>query len=457
MIDPNNKKDFESTFMPLNDADVDEKNLVCKMQKGSDSENAFKIVKVTRQERMDILFAKSALPYTLYFISFFSSTRLKILKPSMYRKMEKVLLKLCCFLFKTPFRPDTNIFNFDGEPDPSRQKILRELNFIDYLAELISRPFERGLIDIQMLNGTMPITRILAMSYTTIKYIIRENRTNELYCSQWLNLFLDHSLKTKSKKEIMAEKTLTELIDNNKRILTNRIGRGTVNKFIQLVSEDKISKYIEILRVIIICNGKPLTGHQREISQLLLRDKKMREKLMYKLKMDETFNKVQYCLNYNGSKWDNLDKLKTTSNFLDYLGSSPFDYFVSFTFLLGDLCLMRNYKAIETLQKFIPFEICFTIITSNDYPISIKEAFANLMTNLWVDVAPLQKVFVPNYIKLWGELKDTKYENQAIREKRDQIETLKQKVIEYLNSIEHDQFYKEEEIKFLLTMLKMMK
>lgn len=427
------------------------------MKKGSDSENAFKIVKLTKQERMDISFSKSALPYTLYFISFFSSSRLKILKPSMYRKMEKVLLKLCCFLFKTPFRPDVDIYNFDGEPDPSRQKILRELNFIDYLAELISRPFERGLIDIQLLTGTMPITRILAMSYTTIKYIIRENRTNELYCSQWLNLFLDHSLKTKSKKEIMAEKTLTELIDNNKRILTNRIGRGTVNKFIQLVSEDKISKYIEILRVIIICNGKPLTGHQREISQLLLRDKKMREKLMYKLKMDETFNKVQVCFSYKGDTWFSLDKLKTSTNFLDYLGSSVFDYFVSFTFLLGDLCLMRNYKAIETLQQFIPFDVCFNIVTSSDYPISIKEAFAYLMTNLWVDVAPLQKAFVPNYIKVWGELTEKKIENLAISRKREQIEILKQKVIEYLNSIQQHQFYEEDEIKFLLEMLKMMK
>lgn len=302
------KSDFESTFMPLNDADVDEKNHVCKMEQGVDSENAFKIIKLTKQEKMDVFFARSAIPYILYFISFFSARRLKLLKPSMYMKMEELLVRICCFLFKAPFRTDVNIFNFDGEPDSHRQKVLRELNIIDYLTELLSRPFDRGLFEIKLLRENMPITRILSMSYTTIKYIIRENRTNELYCSQWLNLFLDQSLKTKGRREIMAEKTLTELIDNNKRILTNRIGRGTVHKFIQLVSEDKVAKYIEILRVIIICNGKPLTGNQREISQLLLRDTKMRDRLMYKLRMRKGY--VDVCFNVKTEAWVSIHQLK---------------------------------------------------------------------------------------------------------------------------------------------------
>ena len=107
------KNDFESTFMPLNDNDIDEKNHVCKMEKGVDSENAFKIIKLSQQEKMDVLFARSALPYILYFVSFFSARRLKLLKPSMYMKMEEMLIKICCFLFKVPFRANINIFNFD--------------------------------------------------------------------------------------------------------------------------------------------------------------------------------------------------------------------------------------------------------------------------------------------------------------------------------------------------------
>jgi hypothetical protein len=36
----------------------------------------------------------------------------------------------------------------------------------------------------------------------------------------------------KGRREMMAESTLIELIDNNQRILTKRISKSTVNKFI---------------------------------------------------------------------------------------------------------------------------------------------------------------------------------------------------------------------------------
>ena len=427
------------------------------MTKGSDSENAFRITKISKDERMDILFAKSSLPYILYFISFFSAKRLQLLKPSMYRKMEKLLTKLCCYLFRSNYRPDSNIFEFDGEPDYHRQKILRELNIINYLTELISRPFDRGLFDIKLLKENMLITRILAMSYTTIKYIIRENRSNELYCSQWLNLFLEHSLKTKGRREIMAEKTLTELIDNNKRILTDKIERGTVNKFIQLVSEDKVAKYIEILRVIIICNGKPLTGNQREISQLLLKDDKMRNRLMYKLRLDQGKQLVQVCFEMNGEEWFDLETLSTKTLLMSYLGNSVFDYFVSFTFLLGDLCMKRNYKAIETLQEFIPFNICYNIVTHENYPIRVKEAFTYLMIALWVDVAPLQKRLMPDHIKFWDLNGGLSMHGNRLVEKREQCERLKLEVINYLTSVQEHQFYEEEDIRFMIMMLKLLK
>jgi hypothetical protein len=328
------------------------------------------------------------------------------------------------------------------------------------MTELLSRPFDRGLFDIKLLKESMPITRILSMSYTTIKYIIRENRTNELYCSQWLNLFLDQSLKTKGQREIMAEKTLTELIDNNKRILTNRIGRGTVNKFIQLVSEDKVAKYIEILRVIIICNGKPLTGNQREISQLLLRDQKMRDRLMYKLKMSKGL--VWVCFNIHSETWISIQKLKKQEEIIERFNvegnSNPsmFEYFVSFTFLLGDLCLKRNYKAIETLQSMIPFEICYNLVTNDVYPIEIRESFTYLMTTLWVDVAPLQKVLIPNHIKFWDKSDNSKFKNISILEKREQCESLKVEAIRYCHSIQEYQFYEEEQLKFLISMLKLL-
>ena len=111
------------------------------------------------------------------------------------------------------------------------------------------------------------ITKVLSRTYQTVKYVIKEYRPNELYCSQWLDLFLLQSLETKTENDIKAEITLTELIDNNRRILQERIPKETIIKFIQLVSGEKDAKYLNILLVIIMCDGAPMVKTQQEVSR----------------------------------------------------------------------------------------------------------------------------------------------------------------------------------------------
>ena len=107
-----------------------------------------------------------------------------MIRPSMYLKLETHLFKICCFIFRKAYREDIDIMNFDGNPDPARQKVLKELNLINYLCELLNRPFERGIFEMSLLKENHAITRVLSITYITIKYIIMENRVNELYCSQ---------------------------------------------------------------------------------------------------------------------------------------------------------------------------------------------------------------------------------------------------------------------------------
>lgn len=170
--------------------------------------------------------------------------------------------------------------------------------------------------------------------------------------------------------------------------------------------------------------GKPLTTNQREISQLLLKDQKMKDKLMYNLRLHN--NSVHVNFDLNSDVWISINNLKKdTSN------TSIYDYFICFTLLLGDLCAKRNYKAIETLQSLIPYEICYNLVTNNMYPISIREVFCYLMMNLWLDVAPLQKVIVPNPVKFWNEEVFNNFKNKAIDFKRQQCEALKLEAIRF--------------------------
>jgi hypothetical protein len=153
------------------------------------------------------------------------------------------MVKIMNFLFDESFDSATDWDEIDLEPIENRQRILKDMGVIELMTDILAQPFISGIYDIKILKQTQTITRVLTLTYQTIKYIIKEYRPNELYCSQWLDLFLLQSLETNNENDIRAEVTLTELIDNNRRILEERIPKETINKFIQLVSGEKDAKY----------------------------------------------------------------------------------------------------------------------------------------------------------------------------------------------------------------------
>lgn len=212
-----------------------------------------------------------------------------------------------------------------------------------------------------------------------------------------------------------------------------------------------MAKYIEILRVIIICNGKPLTGNQTEITQLLLVDEQMREKLMYKLRTER--GQIQVCYNYKSEEWIGLGKQESNID----SDSSGFDYFIAFTYLLGDLCKNRNYKAIEIVKTLIPYSLCYALVTSELYSTKLRQAFSYLITVLWVDVYPFEAIPIPSSIKFWEKPNLDRRKQSSVVERKSEYEELKKRVIEYCSKFEEYQMYEEEEIKLLNYNLKLQK
>ena len=61
-------------------------------------------------------------------------------------------------------------------------------------------------------------------------------------------MFMYHTLSTNENVDLKAEATLTELIDNNKKILESRISKDTISKLINMLTgESKQAKYVKIL------------------------------------------------------------------------------------------------------------------------------------------------------------------------------------------------------------------
>jgi hypothetical protein len=70
---------------------------------------------------------------------------------------------------------------------------------------------------------------------------------------------MNHTLGTNEKVDLKAEATLTELIDNNKKILESRISETTIIKLINMLrGENKHAKYVKILRALVNCDNRAI-------------------------------------------------------------------------------------------------------------------------------------------------------------------------------------------------------
>ena len=277
------------------------------------------------------------------------------------------------------------------------------------------------------------------MCYKLLKNTIKEYRPNELYASQWLDMLIYQAIISDSDHDILAEPTLTELIDNNQRILENKISKEITHKFINMLLEESTSeRFVNILRAIITCNGEAVIRNQAEISRILFEDINNKKALVYEIDVNAQGMIDIYITQLN--TWIPLTEFLDFSEKKDHEHKGLFDYFISFIHLCSDLCLSRNYIAINQLELIYTYDICFKIFSlpnSNDSLLQLTGAFARLLNHLWIDKSPYEPLKLPNLLILWDELN----ENSASKIPKSttydgvDLETLKKFVLDYLVEI----------------------
>lgn len=319
--------------------------------------------------------------------------------------MEEILSELCYFLFdKNKPAIEVNLKLLKEEPVFRRQQILREMKIIDILVDILYFPFKSGLFKLTDMTTLDPMTNMLANVYTTIRFTIQEYRPNELYASQWLELFMDQAIRTNKDNDIQASRMLTELIDNNKRILESRIEKTVINQFINyLATHDRDTKTVNILRAICICDGKPMIKNQKDVSLQILGDPRIYRELIFPIR--RMGNHVEVQAIDLGGKWYLMDKYKDTE--LDSNRNKSYNFFVSMINLCADLCMDRNYIAIDSLLKIYPLDCCIEILRSEDYPIELRTAICRLIDYLWIQVYPYEQIRLPEFSKTLIDTKES--------------------------------------------------
>ena len=139
--------------------------------------------------------------------------------------------------------------------------------------DIVYYPIEYKYYSIPEIHRPLYISQVLCLSFVNIKSGIMEYRPNELHASQWLKMMIEYAHQDRT-NILKVKDTLTELIDNNEKILTTCIKQETFQQFTGYLFEAVVDeKSVKILRAMCVCNNKPILNNQETITSLLLTDK----------------------------------------------------------------------------------------------------------------------------------------------------------------------------------------
>lgn len=204
---------------------------------------------------------------------------------------------------------------------------------------------------------------------------------------------------------VNVENTLKELIDNNKKILENRITEEIIEKFIEYLARDPEAKYIDLLNVLIICNGQPIPMNQKRVTKIIMDSEKLKNQILVFLDQ-KTKDKILLSFN-NEIEYQNIsiENLKSLSGKRDAF--KTFDYVVQLVKFLADLCSGNNFSAIYALRPLYPLSACISIITNPLLGKDLRGAFAQLVTRLWTTGSDTHQSYLKRfYCKVWDNISD---------------------------------------------------
>ena len=387
-------------FTPQKDRDTWLKRKVIYLDEQKSAQYTFYVEKLSEKEKREMLYIASTAHRLQHFLSCIKTKQIDVFTPEYIKKLIHSLAQLIIFLMETNKHESINALTYEGHPIVSRQKLIRDMYFIEILTDMLFYPFHLKLYQLDDLSDELMV-QIFQHCHKLIRMAIHEFRTNEVYASQWLELFIYQTLSTNQNTNILAGPTLTELIDNNRKILETRINIDTIKKFVEsLKSPVPNKKFVNLVRALVVCDGEPLTANQEIISNLITSNQTIFDCLCYRIEQQPDGGIYVKVPPYNA--WVKLKDLSAYVLEQDF-NYEVYDYFISAIELLADLCLSRNFIAINKIQQIYTREICCSIISSAAYDTGMRKAFARLLNSVWID-RDFEVIDLPNYLFTWDEI-----------------------------------------------------
>uniref|UniRef100_A0A1I8IDC1 Inositol 1,4,5-trisphosphate receptor n=1 Tax=Macrostomum lignano TaxID=282301 RepID=A0A1I8IDC1_9PLAT len=273
-----------------------------------------------------------------------------------------------------------NFMLVNGEPCKARQKLLRNLRVIDLLVTLLKFP-------LKAVQDEHNLTKVFSEAYDILHtYMMGNSRKNALYFAKYIEFF-QTQMVDKSELALKVTKMLVELMKDNRKIV-DRISNAQIEVFVELLRKNEHHSYLELLKVLCVCNGVAITENQNFIAQKwLLEDTRGVYMTNRGQNIDRKPNETYVSYDQQHSWLPLVDFVQPDAYDTEAVERCLFlhtqlDLFIA-------LCHGRNEDCIRLITKdlsYLTWEEAYLGLSSESLPHEFRAKYCEIIIGLFVNV-----------------------------------------------------------------------
>lgn len=386
-----------STSIPIDKSE--ERPVMLKIGTASIKEDkeAFAIVPVPPAEVRDLDFANDA---SKVLASFASKMETGNYTQHERRFVTQLLTDLVYFVTEHDTARE-DVLNISVQnPNRDRQKLMREQYILKEVFHLLRAPFtDKGsgpIMRIEELSDPRhaPLRHIFRLCYRVLRHSQQTYRKNQEYIAKQFGF-----MQAQIGYDILAEDTITDLVHNNRKLLEKHITRTEIETFVNLVRKKKECRFLDYLSDLCVSNNTAIPATQELICKTVLYSSNSDLLIETRIIEGEVF-----------LVWDGGDKLKAQKDLAKgaKLGVKDdikiLDYYRYQLNLFSQMCLDRQYLAINSISKQLDVELILRCMADKELSCDLRAAFCRLMLHMHIDRDPQEPVTPVKYARLWSEI-----------------------------------------------------
>ncbi|TMS38971.1 hypothetical protein L596_005581 [Steinernema carpocapsae] len=319
----------------------------------------------------------------------------------------------------------------DFSPKRDRQKLLREQGVLDQIFDLLKAPFlpRQGDTEVPpLLSSPQELTernevfkKMFQLSYSLLKYAQVGYRKNQEFLAEKFT-----QIQEQIGYDLLAEDTMTAVLHNNPKLLEKYVKTPHVERFVELVRNNRSGKFLDYLADLCVCRGEANKKIQELICNSVLSEKNR------DIFMETTMKEIKPKKHSDASKLDLMRPLGTEKKYEIYVCWSDLycksllscvanaqineddrqmiDYYRHQLALLAQMCQEQQYLAIDppperkllNISQQLPIELVLQCMSDTQLPFDLRACFTRLMLHLHVvRGSPVSAV---RHARLWRDI-----------------------------------------------------